>query len=55
MGARLKKVMAVSRHLLGPICQDDIKVIAGCWSWMEKDTCFRTIWPDLCMMLEFGL
>jgi hypothetical protein len=39
--------MAGSRPLVGPICQDDINLIAGCWSWMENDTLFpTTIWPD---------
>jgi hypothetical protein len=40
---------------LHPICQDGINLIAGCWSWMENRTPFPTVWPDFCIMLEFGM
>jgi hypothetical protein len=56
MGFSLYQVMAGCKPLVGPIlCQDDINVIAGRCSWMEKDTRFPTIWSDSCMILQFGL
>jgi hypothetical protein len=47
--------MAGSRPLVGPICQDDIDLIAGCWSWMENDTHFFPLFGQISIMQEFGL
>jgi hypothetical protein len=50
-----QQVMAGSRPLDYSLFIVDINIIACCWSCMENHTLFPTIWPDFCLVLEFGL